>query len=118
MFGAIYQREGTGLARLGAEMVMAPGKFVEAAAEFGNDGNIGWVSADAECIVSEEAWKARERRQEKVECVSSVRAPMIGRIGLAELAVGRFTEALALDANYVRRSDAEIFWKGRTTHGG
>ena len=43
---------------------------------------------------------------------------MIGRIGLAELAVGRFTEALALDANYVRRSDAEIFWKGRTTHGG
>ena len=118
VFGAIYQREGTGLARLGAEMVMAPGKFVEAATEFGNEENIGWVSADAECVVSEEAWKARERRREKVERVSSVRAPMIGRIGLAELAEGRFTEALALDANYVRRSDAEIFWKGRTTHGG
>ncbi len=42
---------------------------------------------------------------------------MIGRIGIAALAEGRFTDALALDANYVRRSDAEIFWKGSTAHG-
>ena len=42
---------------------------------------------------------------------------MIGRLGLAALAQGRFTDALALDANYVRRSDAEIFWKGKATHG-
>jgi hypothetical protein len=97
--------------------VIAPGKFVETAAEFAKDENISWVSTDAECIVSEAAWKAREIRGEKVEGVSSVRAPMIGRLGLAALAEGRFTDALALDANYVRRSDAEIFWKGKTAHG-
>jgi len=118
VFGAVYQRNGKGLVRLGDEMVIAPGKFVEAATEFANGGNISWISTDAECVVFEEAWKAREMRQERVKCVSCVRAPMIGRIGLAELADGRFTDALALDANYVRRSDAEIFWKGRTTHGG
>jgi len=46
-----------------------------------------------------------------------VRAPMIGRLGLAAVAEGRFTDALALDANYVRRSDAEILWKGNAAHG-
>ena len=117
VFGAVYQRKGTGLVRLGDEMVIAPGKFVETATEFAKGESISWISTDAECLVSEEAWKAREMRGEIVECVSSVRAPMIGRMGLAALAEGRFTDALALDANYVRRPDAEIFWKGIHAHG-
>src|SRR5882762_4244580 len=33
VFGAIFQRNGKDLARVGDEMVIAPGKFVEAAAE-------------------------------------------------------------------------------------
>jgi hypothetical protein len=36
---------------------------------------------------------------------------------MAQLAAGRHTDALSLDANYVRRSDAEIFWKGGAAHG-
>jgi hypothetical protein len=98
-------------------MVIAPGRFVETAAEFAKGESISWISTDAECLVSEEAWKAREMRGEIVECVSTVRAPMIGRIGLAALAEGRFTDALALDASYVRRPDAEIFWKGSPLYG-
>jgi tRNA threonylcarbamoyladenosine biosynthesis protein TsaB len=117
VFGAVYQRKGTGVVRLGDEMVIAPGKFVEAAAEFAKGESISWISTDAECVVSEDAWKAREMRGEIVQCVSSVRAPLIGRIGLAALAEGRSTDALALDANYVRRPDAEIFWKGSPVHG-
>ena len=117
VFGAVYQRQGRGLARLGDEMVIAPGKFVEAAAEFANGEAISWVSADVECVVSEAAWKARESRGETVQRVSIVRAPMIGRLGLAALAEGRITDALSLDANYVRRSDAEIFWKGNAARG-
>jgi tRNA threonylcarbamoyladenosine biosynthesis protein TsaB len=113
VFGAVYQRNGTSLMRVGDEMVIAPGKFVEAAAELANSESISWVSTDEECIVSEEEWKARGMRGERVHRVSSVRAPMIGRIGMAALAEGRFTDALSLDANYVRRSDAEIFWKAR-----
>jgi tRNA threonylcarbamoyladenosine biosynthesis protein TsaB len=117
VFGAVYRRNGRGLVRLGDEMVIAPGKFLEVAAEFGGGQSISWVSTHADCTILEEAWKVREMRGEKVECVSNVRAPMIARMGLAALAEGRFTDALALDANYVRRSDAEIFWKGATTHG-
>ncbi len=117
VFGAVYRRNGTGLPRLGDEMVIAPAKFIETGVELARGASIGWVSTDPECVTSEEAWKAREARGERVESVSSVLAPMIGRIGLRELAAGRFTDALALDANYVRRSDAEIFWKGGAAHG-
>jgi len=117
VFGAVYRRNGAGLARSGDEMVIAPGKFVEGAAEVAGVESISWVSTDAECIVGEEAWKAREARGERVESVSSVRAPMIGRLGMEALSEGRFTDALTLDANYVRRSDAEIFWKGSVAHG-
>jgi len=116
VFGAFYQRNGSGLARLGDEMVIAPGKFLEAAEEAAKGERISWVSTDAECVIGEEAWKGRESRGERIESVSSVRAPMIGRLGLEALKAGRFTDALALDANYVRRSDAEIFWKGNAAH--
>ncbi len=112
VFGAVYRRKGTDSVRVGDEMVIAPGKFIETAVEAASGASISWVSTDPECVTSEEAWRAREARGERVESVSSVLAPMIGRIGLRELAAGRFTDALALDANYVRRSDAEIFWKG------
>jgi tRNA threonylcarbamoyladenosine biosynthesis protein TsaB len=112
IFGAIYRRKGKELLRSGDEMVIAPREFVEAAAELAKGESISWVSTDAECVVSEEVWKTRKLRGEKVESVSSVRAPMIGRLGFAAVAEGRFTDALALDANYVRRPDAEVFWKG------
>jgi tRNA threonylcarbamoyladenosine biosynthesis protein TsaB len=117
VFGAVYRRGGAGLERVGEEMVIPPGKFVESAAELAEGGSICWVTTDAECVLREEAWKARESRGEKVETVSRVLAPAIGRIGGAQLAAGRFTDALSLDANYVRRSDAEIFWKGGAAHG-
>jgi tRNA threonylcarbamoyladenosine biosynthesis protein TsaB len=117
VFGAVFRREGAGLGRLGDEMVIAPGKFVEAAAELAQSGSIAWVSKDAGCVLGEEVWKEREKRGEKMESVSSLMAPAIGRIGWAQLVAGRKTDALALDANYVRRSDAEIFWKGGAAHG-
>jgi tRNA threonylcarbamoyladenosine biosynthesis protein TsaB len=117
VFGAVYRREGKNLTRLGEEMVIAPGRFVEVAGELGGGERISWVSNDAGCLLTEESWKARENSGERVEIVSSVLAPAIGRIGLAHAAAGRFTDALTLDANYVRRSDAEIFWKGGAAHG-
>ena len=117
VFGAVYRRDGADLVRVGEEMVIPPGRFVEFVAELTEGGRVSWVSMNANCILSEEAWKGRERRNETIVSVSSVLAPVIGRLGAKELAAGRFTDALALDANYVRRSDAEIFWKGGTAHG-
>lgn len=39
-------------------------------------------------------------------------AAAIGRIAWQEFAAGRACDPAAIDANYVRRSDAELFWKG------
>jgi tRNA threonylcarbamoyladenosine biosynthesis protein TsaB len=38
-------------------------------------------------------------------------APAIARIALEEFEAGRAMDPAALDANYVRRSDAELNWK-------
>jgi tRNA threonylcarbamoyladenosine biosynthesis protein TsaB len=46
-----------------------------------------------------------------VETASSVLAPFIGQLGLQRAHRGALVDALTLDANYVRRSDAELHWK-------
>jgi tRNA threonylcarbamoyladenosine biosynthesis protein TsaB len=45
--------------------------------------------------------------------VSAALAPAIGRLGFERAKHGGLTDAISLDANYVRRSDAEAAWKDR-----
>jgi tRNA threonylcarbamoyladenosine biosynthesis protein TsaB len=51
-------------------------------------------------------------RGQEVQLVSRPRSDVIARIGALKIASGQVTSAEALDANYIRRSDAEIFSKG------
>jgi tRNA threonylcarbamoyladenosine biosynthesis protein TsaB len=44
--------------------------------------------------------------------VPSELAPLIGRLGLEQSRRGDLVDALQLEANYVRRSDAEVKWRG------
>jgi tRNA threonylcarbamoyladenosine biosynthesis protein TsaB len=46
-----------------------------------------------------------------LETVANVLAPAIGRIGSKRAEAGEVVTALTLDANYVRRTDAELKWK-------
>ncbi len=48
-----------------------------------------------------------------IETVSGVLAPVIGQLGVQRFRRGELVDALGLDANYIRRSDAELLWKGR-----
>ncbi len=52
------------------------------------------------------------RRTILIDRVSPFLAPEIGRLGLRCARAGRVADALTLDANYIRRSDAELHWKG------
>jgi tRNA threonylcarbamoyladenosine biosynthesis protein TsaB len=112
VFGAVYRREGDKLARVGDEMVIAPGKFIENVASVPGDARVSWATTDGACLIGAEEWCAREKFNEALEVVSPYLAGAIGRIGIRQLNEGRGVDALTLDANYVRRSDAEIFWKG------
>jgi len=46
-----------------------------------------------------------------VEPASSVLAPFIGQLGFRRAQHGELADPLTLDANYVRRTDAELHWK-------
>jgi hypothetical protein len=46
-----------------------------------------------------------------VDEVSSILAPHVGKLGYLRALRGELSDALTLDANYVRRSDAELHWK-------
>lgn len=48
----------------------------------------------------------------RIEVVSNVLAPFIGQLGYSKAVRGDVVDALHLDANYIRRSDAEMNWKG------
>jgi len=47
----------------------------------------------------------------RIEVVSDVLAPFVGQLGYAKAVRGDVIDALHLDANYIRRSDAEMNWK-------
>lgn len=57
-------------------------------------------------------FQARNSRRILIEQVSPVLAPEIGRLGVLRAKRGELVDALTLDANYIRRSDAELHWKG------
>lgn len=48
----------------------------------------------------------------KVNVVQRPESSVIAKIGALKLLVGKITSVESLDANYLRRSDAEIFFKG------
>lgn len=117
IFGALYRRKERRWERVGDEMVVAPAKFVEWVSEQAGAERVCWVSPDPEHITQQEDWRERERGGERVQVVSSVLAPVIGRIGYERVLENRLADAATLDANYVRRSDAELLWKGGRSRG-
>jgi len=64
-----------------------------------------------EVVMKQDAWLAS--LPEDVEILSAPRAlaGAIGKIAAREFAGGRGLDPAAVDANYVRRSDAELAWK-------
>jgi tRNA threonylcarbamoyladenosine biosynthesis protein TsaB len=110
VFGAMYRRGGA-LQRIGDEMVIAPEKFVAWAAENAGADRIQWISTDPQCLTETQAWVARRNLGESVHAASSLLAPAIGHLGYRLALEHPLTDALALDANYVRRTDAEMSWK-------
>jgi tRNA threonylcarbamoyladenosine biosynthesis protein TsaB len=111
LFGALYRYEADGLVRIQDEMVVPPEHFVAWVQQQAGSKRVAWASLDVELLESIELWKRRCRDGDTVHRVSPPLAPILGKIGMARLQVGQTTDALHLDANYVRRSDAEIFWK-------
>ncbi len=109
IYGGLYVRRGTQLERRGDEVVMTPAEFLESLRAEPAD-KLAFVTPTPELLAEPLAHSAFRGRP--VESVSTVLAPIIGQLGLARAQRGELVDALTLDANYVRRSDAELLWKG------
>jgi len=117
MFAAMYRRTDGTCERIEDEMVIEAGNFLQRAAERAGSERIAWVSSDPELITSSVGWQGRTLAGDTMQRLEGELAEMIGEIAEERAGKRLFTDPLELDANYVRRSDAEIFWKGPAGHG-
>ena len=116
IYFGVYRTAAAGLALDGEEFVVMPGEF---AAKLGTlahsrDGAGGYsiVTPDASVVaVVSRLTSNLTASSAGLEIVPSVLAPSIGRIAHARALRGDVNDALTLDANYVRRTDAEMRWK-------
>ena len=118
IFAALYRRRAAALlARVDDEMVIAPDKFLDWCAAKAASEKLDWVSTDPNCLTQTQQWPSRLALNETVQEISPVLASRIGQIGYRLALQNQHTDSLALDANYIRRSDAEMLWKGPSHHG-
>ena len=110
IFAGLYQRASGQWKLLGDECVIEPSMFFEHALASAGASPLFWLSLDPELLTNSSFWQSRAGDAASVVTVSPPLASAIGRYAFAHL-LQKGTDALALDANYVRRSDAEFFGK-------
>lgn len=117
IYGALYREGDGGLHQVGDEVVLRPdewmwevsGRISNQTASSTTNGRVSFVSATPELF--ESALASSDFSGARVEQVSPDLAPWIGRIAFEQAQRGEVVDALDLDANYVRRTDAESYWK-------
>ena len=136
IYFGVYRTLAAGLALDGEEFVVTPEEFAEKLGTLAHSRGVGQSgdggehdttglfdgdkSSGAFTIVTPDASVAElvsrlapqfSAEFAGLDMVSSVLAPSIGRIAHARASHGDVSDALTLDANYVRRTDAEMKWK-------
>ncbi|HYL64276.1 MAG TPA: tRNA (adenosine(37)-N6)-threonylcarbamoyltransferase complex dimerization subunit type 1 TsaB [Candidatus Methylomirabilis sp.] len=117
IFGGLYRREAQILKLIEQEMVIAPEEFLAFVEQHAARSPVSWISLDPEKITALARWAGHAKNSEQIQLCEPMLAPIIGRLGRQRALEGRMQDALSLDAEYVRRSDAEIFWKGGVKRG-
>lgn len=111
VFAALYRNEGTSISLVGEEAVLSLDAFLQSLQHAAPAGSVSWITLDPQVLNSNPAWLLRKDAGESMQAVEPILAPSIAALAIKKLAAGLTKDALTLDANYVRRSDAELFWK-------
>ena len=116
VYFGLYRRAtgGAGEIRLvlyGEEYVMTPVEFFEALRERARGAEFAIVTPQPELFSGVASRDEIAVLRGAVEPASSVLAPFIGQLGFQQARRGVLADPLTLDANYVRRTDAELHWK-------
>jgi tRNA threonylcarbamoyladenosine biosynthesis protein TsaB len=110
VFAGLFAREAWRMRRQGEEMVAQFEEFAEWVASQVRGLPVAWISPDRETCLGGGV-KGRGIFGEIAPAQMPL-APTLGRLAHEYLLRGETHDALDLDANYVRRSDAELLWKG------
>jgi tRNA threonylcarbamoyladenosine biosynthesis protein TsaB len=95
----------------GEEYVMMPVEFFEALGKRVGGAEFAIVTPQAELFSGVVSQNEIANLRAVVEPASAVLAPFIGQLGFRQAQRGALADPLTLDANYVRRTDAELHWK-------
>jgi tRNA threonylcarbamoyladenosine biosynthesis protein TsaB len=118
VFGGLYWRGGNlGWTHIEEEMVIAPAGYIDWVSGQAGKKAVQWVSLDPALFSDLPQWKTRAAMSETMILSTGALATGVAELGEERAHEGRLTDPLVLDANYVRRSDAEIFWKDPASHG-
>jgi tRNA threonylcarbamoyladenosine biosynthesis protein TsaB len=117
IFAALYRVVGSTLALVDSEAVIAPAEFLKAVNDNAGIQAVRWLSLDPHLLFAQPEWKSRAVLHEQIELCPADLASSIGEIAEKRFQDSLTTDSLHLDANYVRRSDAEMFWKDPTRRG-
>ncbi len=128
VYGAVYERSGDELSLVGKEVAMSPDAFLAYVEQTISDHemtlsdpirvgdvvsaqHVALVSATPDVLAGameqSEVWRGHA-----LETISAPLAPAVGRIGIARHQRGLAVDALRLNANYIRPTQAELLWKG------
>ncbi len=95
----------------GEEYVMTPAEFFEALRARAGGAAFAIVTPQPELFSGVASRDEIAALRGAIEPASSVLAPFIGQLGFQQAQRGALADPLTLDANYVRRTDAELHWK-------
>lgn len=108
VFAALYDDS---RAPIEPEAVIALEMFLSRADTACGTAHILWKSPDPHLLESLPAWPARKAHGDILQPIEPPFATQLGALARQKFLHGQTIDALSLDANYVRRSDAELFWK-------
>lgn len=112
IYAALYRVQESRLASVDADQVCTADEFLTRVAERAETAPVRFVSPSPEILHSILDDSITKRGLPwSIRKASSVLAPIIARLAAERATRGEVTDSLRLDANYVRRSDAELLWK-------
>ena len=109
VFGAVFDRLDGRFRLIGDEVVARPEDFLDQIVKINCDIPLAFISPTPGLM--QEMIAASSLGDSAVERTSEDLAPWIGRLAYGKALRGELVDALTLDANYVRREDAEMYWK-------
>jgi tRNA threonylcarbamoyladenosine biosynthesis protein TsaB len=112
IFAALYRKMGVAYELYGEESVTNLPAFLERVRADAAVERVRWISPDAALLESQPTWRSLAATGHVLQRAEPPFAAGLGRLAYRKFQQGETTDAVSLDANYVRRSDAEVLWKG------